>query len=80
VRLNERFDRCRQLVNAPQNLRRDILRNIVRPMLSGVECGHADRVAVLARHQIGDDGFEVGPLDVGLGKSGARCPKLLTAR
>jgi hypothetical protein len=36
-------------------------------MLSGVECDHANRVAVLARHQIGDDGFEIGLLDICLG-------------
>ncbi len=51
-----------------------------RRRLSGVECDYANRVAVLARHQIGDDGFKIGPLDVGLGKAMPRCPKLLPTR
>jgi hypothetical protein len=84
VHLNECFDRKRQIVagkiNAPLNLECDISRDIFRPMLSGVECNHANRVVVLARHQIGDDGFEIGLLDIGLGKRGAKVPNLLTTR
>src|SRR6266852_1745306 len=46
-------------------------------MLCGVECDHANRVAILARDQIGDDGFEVGPLDIGLGKRGAKASEII---
>jgi hypothetical protein len=46
-------------------------------VLSGVECDHADRVAVLARHQIGDDGFKIGLLDIGLGKRGAEVSEII---
>src|ERR1019366_3639071 len=34
-------------------------------MLKRVEGNNADRVIKLSRHEIGDDGFEVGPLDFG---------------
>jgi hypothetical protein len=53
------------------------LRDIFRPMLSGVECDHANRGAVLPRHQIGDDGFEICLLDVGLGKRGAKVSEII---
>ena len=46
-------------------------------MLSGVECDHANRGAVLARHQIGDDGFKIGLLDIGLGKRGAEVSEII---
>jgi hypothetical protein len=46
-------------------------------MLCGVECDHANRGAVLARHQIGDDGFEIGLLDIGLGKRRAKVPEIV---
>jgi hypothetical protein len=46
-------------------------------MLGGVECDHANRVAVLARHQIGDDGFKIGLLDIGLGKRGAEVSEII---
>jgi hypothetical protein len=46
-------------------------------MLCGVECDHANRVGVLARHQIGDDGFEVGLLDIGFGKRGAKVSEII---
>ena len=64
-------------INAPLKLACDILRDIFRPVLSRVECDHADRVAVLARHQIGDDGFEIGLLDIGLGKRGAEVSEII---
>jgi len=46
-------------------------------MLCGVECNHANRVAILARHQIGDDGFKIGVLDIGLGKRGAEVSEII---
>src|SRR5450432_1166250 len=52
-------------VETAQNLPRDVLRGILGPMFGGVECDHADRVAVLAGHQIADDGFEIGFADIG---------------
>jgi hypothetical protein len=81
VHLNECFDRKRQIIagkiNAPLNLACDILRDIFRPVLSGVERDHANRVAVLARHQIGDDGFKIGLLDISLGKRGGKLPEFI---
>jgi hypothetical protein len=34
--------------------------------------GHADRVAVLAGHQVADNGFEVGLIDIGFRKCGSQ--------
>src|ERR1700730_16952347 len=50
---------------------RDIFRYVVRPMLKRVEGNNADRVVELPRHEIGDDGFEVRPLDLGFAVNGA---------
>jgi len=81
VHLNKGFDRKRQIIagkiNAPLNLACDILRDVFRPILCGVECDHANRVAVLARHQIGDDGFKIGLLDFGFGKRGAKVSEII---
>jgi len=44
---------------------RDILRHISRPLFGGVKGDDANRVAVLAGHQIADEGFEVGLIDIG---------------
>ena len=33
-------------------------------MFEGIESGHADRVAELPGEEVGDDGFDVGPLDL----------------
>src|SRR5580658_8628161 len=41
-------------------------------MLKRVEGDDADRNVELPRHQIGDDSFEVGPLNVGLAIGGAK--------
>ena len=46
-------------------------------MFGGVERHDANRVAVLARHQVGDGGFEVGLLDIGLGKRGAEVSEII---
>jgi hypothetical protein len=43
-------------------------------MFGGVERDDANRVAVLAGHQIADDGFEVGLIDIGFRKCGAQVP------
>jgi hypothetical protein len=53
-------------VDASANFARDIFRDIFGPMLQRVECDDADRVAVLAGHQIANRRFEVGLVDVGL--------------
>jgi hypothetical protein len=47
-------------IKAAHDLPRDILRCILGPMFGGVERHDANRVAVLAGHQVGDGGFEVG--------------------
>jgi hypothetical protein len=48
-----------------QNFPRDILRGILRPMFGGVECDDPNRVVILAGHQVGDGGFEIGFSDIG---------------
>jgi len=45
-------------IETAQNFPRDVLRCILGPMFGGVERDDADRVAVLAGHQIADDGPE----------------------
>ena len=50
----------------------DIFRDVLRPMLQCVEGYNADRVIELPRHEIGDDGFEVCPLDLGFAVHGAQ--------
>jgi hypothetical protein len=57
-------------IAAGLNFERDIFRDVLRPMLKRVEGDNADRVDELSRHQIGDDGFEVGPLNFGLAVNG----------
>jgi hypothetical protein len=47
------------------------LRNVVRPMLKCVEGDNADGVIELASQKIGDDGFEVCPLELGFAVDGA---------
>ena len=46
-------------------------------MFAGIECDDADRVAVLAGHQIADDGFEVGLIDIGFRKCGAQVSEIV---
>jgi hypothetical protein len=69
VRFDELRNRWRQIIarkiSAAPDLMRDILRQISRPLFGGVERDDANRVAVLARHQIADDGFEIGFADIG---------------
>jgi hypothetical protein len=52
-------------IKAAHNFQRDVLRGILSPMFGGVECDDADRVAILAGHQAGDVGFEIGLGDIG---------------
>src|ERR1700716_3719137 len=64
-------------IKSAHNFRRDILRGILGPIFGGVKCDDADRVAVLAGHQVGDDGFEVGLADVGFRECSARLPVIV---
>jgi hypothetical protein len=57
-RRNRRGQGITGKIKASQNFRRDILRGILSPMFGGVERDDPNRVAVLAGHQIADDGFE----------------------
>src|SRR6266702_8367837 len=41
----------------------DLSGDVLRPMLQRVECYDPDRVVKLPRHEIGDDCFELCPLD-----------------
>ena len=58
-------------VAAGLNFEGDIFRDVLRPMLKRIEGDNADRIVELAGHQVGDNGFEVGPLDLGLAVNGA---------
>ena len=59
-------------IKPAQNFPRDILRGVLRPMVGGVKRDDPNRVAVLAGHQIADEGFEVGLAEIGFRKCGAR--------
>ena len=45
-------------IETAHNFPRDILRGILSPMFAGIECEDANRVTVLAGHQVADDGPE----------------------
>jgi hypothetical protein len=82
--VDERRDRWRQImpgeIETAHNFPRDILRGIFSPMFARVERDYADRVAVLAGHQIADDGFDVG-LSTSVSENAApKFPKLLMTR
>ena len=63
-------------VKAAPNLPRDILRCILGPMFGGVERHDANRVIVLAGHQVADGGFEIGFAEIGFRKQLiAPCPE-----
>jgi hypothetical protein len=46
-------------------------------LFGGVERDDANRVAVLAGHQIADEGFEVGLIDIGFRKCSAQVSKIV---
>src|SRR5215204_2817948 len=48
----------------------DIFRDLVSPMLQRVEGHDANRIIELPGHEIVDDGFEIGALDLGLAVNG----------
>jgi hypothetical protein len=52
-------------IAAGLNFSRDLVGYTVRPMPKRVEGDNANGVIELARQKIGDDGFEVRPLDLG---------------
>src|SRR5450631_3361329 len=64
-------------IETAHNFPRNTLRGILSPMFGGVEYDDANRVAVLAGHQIADDGFEVGLIDVGFRKCGAQVSEIV---
>jgi hypothetical protein len=64
-------------IKTAHNFPRDLLRGILSSMFGGVERDDADRVAVLAGHQIADDGFEIGLIDIGFRKCGAQVSKIV---
>ena len=45
----------------------NILRNVFRPTLRGIEGDHPNRAAILAGKQVGDDGFQVSCFSIFLG-------------
>jgi hypothetical protein len=46
-------------------------------MFGGVECDDPNWVAVLAGHQIGDGGFEIGLIDIGFRKCGVQVSRIV---
>ena len=58
-------------VAAGLNFEGDIFCDVLRPMLKRIEGDNAGRIVELAGHQVEDNGFEVGPLDLGLAVNGA---------
>src|SRR5450631_567594 len=64
-------------IETAHNFQRDIFRDVSRPLLGGVECDDANRVVVLAGHQVANDSFEIGFADIDLGKCGARFPVIV---
>ena len=79
-RRNRRGQGVASKIKAAQNFPRDILGGILSRMFGGVERDDANRVAVLAGHQIADEGFEVGLIDIGFRKCVPKFPKLLMTR
>src|SRR5258705_490180 len=63
--------------NTAENWAEDVSQDVAREIQRRVECDHANRVAVLTRHQIGDDGFKIGLLDFGFGKRGAKVSEII---
>src|SRR5579862_8984629 len=55
------------------NFRRDIPRNVLRPMLEGIKGNNPDWVIKLTRQKVADDRFEVRPLDFALSVDSAVC-------
>ena len=64
-------------IGAAQNLPRNVFGCVSRPTLRNIEGDDANRVAVLAGHQIADDGFEVGLIDIGFRKCGPQVSKIV---
>jgi hypothetical protein len=53
-------------IAAAAQLLSDILGDVTRPALGGVEGGDPDRIGVLAAKQVNDYGFQIGGLDIRL--------------
>ena len=75
--LNGRRHISRLEIVAPAQLAGDILRNVFRPALGRIEGDDADRIAILARKQVLDDGLKISGLIVGLPPSAADLPKII---
>ena len=56
-------DLCAFDIAAGLDFSRDLVRDIIRPMLKRIEGDNAHRVVELTRQKIGDDGFDISPLD-----------------
>jgi hypothetical protein len=64
-------------IKAAHNLPRDVLRGIFGPAFRSVKRHDANRVAVLAGHQVGDGGFEVGFAEIGFRECRAKRPVIV---
>src|SRR4051794_25489662 len=64
-------------IAAPAQLAGDILRNVFTPALGRIEGDDADRIAILARKQVLDDGLKISGLIVGLPPGAADLPKII---
>jgi len=58
-------------IAAPPKFMGDILGYVLGPSLLGVECDDADRIVVLARKEILDNGFQVCGFVIGFAPSAA---------
>jgi hypothetical protein len=67
-------------IKAAQNFPRDILRGILSPMFGGVKRNDANRVAVLAGHQVVDGGSRSDSPRSVFANAVPCFPKLLTTR
>lgn len=55
----------------------DVGGDIGRPVLRRVEGGHQDGVVVLAGHEVGEDGFKIGLIDVSLSPDPAQVSEII---
>jgi len=64
-------------IKAAHDFAGDVSRCILDPTLRDIEGDDANRVVILAGHQVGNDRFEIGPLCVGLAIDPAVTPARL---
>ena len=66
-----------RLIAATSQLARNLGRHVLRPALPRVEADHPHRVFILSTKQIGNDGFQTSPLDIGLAIGAAQVAEII---